>query len=137
MILYYTSDCVRAKRSHRQWEIAGCLGRGSFWPNEATAGGVPRQIPTNSPGGAVGTLIESLALAAIGGVIGAALTYAIFDGLSASTLGGNFTQVVFNFRLSPTLVGEGVLLALIVGLIGGLFPALRAARMPIVAGLYA
>ena len=85
----------------------------------------------------VGTLIESLALAAIGGVIGAALTYAIFDGLSASTLGGNFTQVVFNFRLSPTLVGEGVLLALIVGLIGGLFPALRAARMPIVAGLYA
>ena len=85
----------------------------------------------------VGTLIESLALAAIGGVIGAALTYAIFDGLSASTLGGNFTQVVFNFRLSPTLVGEGVLLALIVGLVGGLFPALRAARMPIVAGLYA
>jgi putative ABC transport system permease protein len=85
----------------------------------------------------VGTLIESLALAAVGGVIGAALTYAIFDGLSASTLGGNFTQVVFNFRLSPALVGEGVLLALIVGLVGGLFPALRAARMPIVAGLYA
>ena len=85
----------------------------------------------------VGTLIESLLLAAIGGIIGAALTYAIFDGLSASTLGGNFTQVVFNFRLSPALVGEGVLLALVVGLVGGLFPALRAARMPIVAGLYA
>jgi putative ABC transport system permease protein len=85
----------------------------------------------------VGTLIESLSLAAVGGAIGAALTYTIFDGLSASTLGGNFTQVVFNFRLSPALVGEGVLLALIVGLIGGLFPALRAARMPIVAGLYA
>ena len=85
----------------------------------------------------IGTLIESLLLAAIGGVIGAVLTYAIFDGVSASTLGGNFTQVVFNFRLSPALVGEGVLLALIVGLIGGLFPALRAARMPIVAGLYA
>jgi putative ABC transport system permease protein len=85
----------------------------------------------------VGTLIESLALAAIGGVIGAALTYAIFDGLSASTLGGNFTQVVFNFKLSPVLIGEGVLLALVVGLVGGLFPALRAARMPIVAGLYA
>ena len=84
----------------------------------------------------VGTLIESLLLAAIGGVIGAALTYAIFDGISASTLGGNFTQVVFNFRLSPALVGEGVVLALVVGLVGGLFPALRAARMPIVAGLY-
>jgi len=84
----------------------------------------------------VGTLIESLLLAAVGGAIGAALTYAIFDGLSASTLGGNFTQVVFSFKLSPALVGEGVLLALLVGLIGGLFPALRAARMPIVAGLY-
>ena len=85
----------------------------------------------------VGTLIESLSLAAIGGVIGAALTYGIFDGISASTLGGNFTQVVFNFRLSLALVGEGILLSLAVGLIGGLFPALRAARMPIVAGLYA
>jgi putative ABC transport system permease protein len=83
-----------------------------------------------------GTLIESLALAAIGGVIGAALTYAFFDGLSTSTLGGNFTQVVFSFKLSPALIGEGVLLALVVGLVGGLFPALRAARMPIVAGLY-
>ncbi|HMA73464.1 MAG TPA: ABC transporter permease, partial [Xanthobacteraceae bacterium] len=85
----------------------------------------------------VGTLTESLLLATMGGAIGAVLTYAIFDGLSASTLGGNFTQVVFNFRLSPALVGQGVLLALIVGLVGGLFPALRAARMPIVAGLYA
>jgi len=84
----------------------------------------------------VGTLIESLLLAAVGGAIGATLTYAIFDGLSASTLGGSFTQVVFSFKLSPALVGEGVLLALLVGLAGGLFPALRAARMPIVAGLY-
>ena len=84
-----------------------------------------------------GTLAESLALAAIGGAIGAVATYLIFDGITASTLGGNFTQVVFAFRLSPGLVGEGVLLALIVGLIGGLFPALRAARMPIVAGLSA
>ncbi|MEW6643399.1 MAG: ABC transporter permease [Pseudomonadota bacterium] len=84
----------------------------------------------------VGTLVESLALAAIGGVIGAAATYLIFDGVSASTLGSNFTQVVFDFKLTPVLVGQGVVLALVVGLIGGLFPALRAARMPIVAGLY-
>jgi putative ABC transport system permease protein len=85
----------------------------------------------------VGTLAESLVLAAIGGLVGAAATYLIFDGVSASTLGGNFTQVVFSFRLSPALIVQGVLLALVVGLIGGLFPALRAARMPIVAGLYA
>src|SRR6202022_5165678 len=83
----------------------------------------------------VGTLVESLILAAIGGVIGAAATFLIFDGLTASTLGGSFTQVVFAFKLSPALIWQGVLLALAVGLIGGLFPAIRAARMPIVAGL--
>jgi putative ABC transport system permease protein len=83
----------------------------------------------------VGTLTESLVLAAIGGAIGALATFFIFDGLTASTLGGSFTQVVFSFKLSPALVGQGVVLALIVGLIGGLFPALRAARLPIVAGL--
>ena len=85
----------------------------------------------------VGTLVESLVLAAIGGAIGAIATYLVFDGVTASTLGGNFTQVVFDFKLSPALVTQGVLLALVVGLIGGLFPAVRAARMPIVAGLYA
>jgi putative ABC transport system permease protein len=84
-----------------------------------------------------GTLIESLVLAAVGGVVGAAATWLVFDGFTASTLGGNFTQVVFNFKLSSGVVGQGVLLALAVGLIGGLFPAVRAARMPIVAGLYA
>ena len=83
----------------------------------------------------VGTLMESLVLAAAGGVIGAAATYLIFDGLSASTLGGNFTQVVFDFQLSPVLVAEGLGMALGVGLLGGIFPALRSARMPIVAGL--
>ncbi len=85
----------------------------------------------------VGTLAESLSLAAIGGLVGAAATWLIFDGVSASTLGGNFTQVVFDFKLSPALIVEGVALALVVGLIGGLFPALRAARLPIVQGLYA
>jgi putative ABC transport system permease protein len=85
----------------------------------------------------VGTLVESLSLSAIGGLIGAAATWLIFDGISASTLGGNFTQVVFDFKLSPALIVEGVALALVVGLIGGLFPAIRAARLPIVSGLYA
>jgi putative ABC transport system permease protein len=84
----------------------------------------------------VGTLAESLMLAVIGGALGAAATFLIFDGLSASTLGASFTQVVFSFRLTPALAAEGLILALAVGLIGGLFPALRAARMPIVAGLY-
>jgi putative ABC transport system permease protein len=83
-----------------------------------------------------GTLVESLLLAVIGGVIGAAATWLIFDGISASTLGASFTQVVFNFKLTPVLIAQGIVLALIVGLLGGLFPAIRAARTPIVTGLY-
>jgi putative ABC transport system permease protein len=84
----------------------------------------------------VGTLIESLVLAVIGGVIGAIATFLVFDGFTASTLGASFTQVVFSFQLSPNLIGQGVVLALFIGLIGGLFPAIRAARVPIVAGLH-
>ena len=83
----------------------------------------------------VGTLVESLILATIGGIIGATATYLVFDGFSTATLGASFTQVVFSFKLSPALILQGVLLALIVGVAGGLFPAIRAARMPIVAGL--
>ena len=82
-----------------------------------------------------GTLVESLILAIIGGLVGAAATWVMFDGLTTSTLGASFTQVVFSFRLTPALIAQGVVLALVVGLIGGLFPALRAARMPIVAAL--
>jgi putative ABC transport system permease protein len=84
----------------------------------------------------VGTLTESLILAAIGGVLGAAATFLTFNGLSAATLGASFTQVVFSFKLTPELAAEGVALALIVGLLGGIFPSIRAARMPILAGLY-
>ncbi|WP_230646825.1 ABC transporter permease [Bradyrhizobium sp. Leaf401] len=83
----------------------------------------------------LGTIVESLFLAAIGGLIGAVATYLIFDGTSASTFGGNFTQVVFDFKLSPMLAIEGIAMALAVGFLGGVFPALRSARMPIVVGL--
>ena len=83
----------------------------------------------------VGTLAESLLLAAIGGSLGAIATYLVFDGFTASTLGAGFTQVVFSFKLTLGLVAQGLVLALIVGLIGGLLPAIRAARMPIVQGL--
>jgi putative ABC transport system permease protein len=82
-----------------------------------------------------GTLAESLVLAAAGGAIGALATYFVFDGFTTATMGASFTQVVFSFTLSPTLVAQGVGLAIAVGLIGGLFPAIRAARMPIVTGL--
>lgn len=81
----------------------------------------------------VGTLLESLVLALIGGLLGALAVWIGFDGASASTLGAGFTQIVFSIDLTPALVAQGVILALVVGLIGGLFPALRAARLPIAA----
>ena len=80
----------------------------------------------------VGTLAESIVLSVIGGVVGALAAWLFFDGFSASTLGASFTQVVFTFELTPELFINGIILALGIGLIGGLFPAWRAARIPVV-----
>lgn len=79
----------------------------------------------------VGTMAESLALAAVGGVLGAAVVFLIFDGMSASTLGGGFTQIVFSFAVTPAAIVSGVVVALLVGAAGGFFPAIRAARVSI------
>ncbi len=54
------------------------------------------------------------------------------DGLSASTLGASFTQVVFTFELSPELFKNGAQLALLIGVVGGFFLAWRAARLPVI-----
>lgn len=82
---------------------------------------------------AIGTMVESLFLAALGGLVGAGAVYLIFDGISASTLGGGFTQVVFSFAVTPDAVIGGVVLAMIVGFLGGFVPAIRAARVPLLA----
>ncbi len=68
-------------------------------------------------------------------MLGAGLAWLIFDHFTASTLGANFSQVVFAFEVSPALLWTGLQWALAIGLIGGLFPALRAARLPVTAGL--
>jgi putative ABC transport system permease protein len=79
-------------------------------------------------------MVESVALALIGGVIGAVITYFVFNGISASTLGGaSFTQVVFSFAVTPASVVSGLVLALIVGFLGGVVPAIRAANAPLLA----
>ena len=85
----------------------------------------------------VGTMAESLLLSAVGGLIGTLGTYLLFDGISAATLGGNFTQVVFSLKLSGALVLQGVILALVIGFVGGVFPAWRAARVPLLAAFRA
>ncbi len=78
-----------------------------------------------------GPLFESLVLALIGGVLGAVAAYLFFDGLTTSTLGSSFTQVVFRFDMNANVLLNGVILALLIGFIGGFFPALRAARLPV------
>ncbi|HEV2442784.1 MAG TPA: ABC transporter permease [Steroidobacteraceae bacterium] len=83
----------------------------------------------------VSVLIETLLLAIAGGVIGAGLAWAIFDHYTASTLGANFSQVVFEFRVTPALLAGGLKWALAIGFVGGLFPAVRAAHMPVTDGL--
>lgn len=83
----------------------------------------------------VSVLLETMLLALLGGLIGAAIAWLIFDNYTASTLGDNFSQIVFNFKVSPALLWSGIKWALAIGFIGGLFPAVRAARLPVTAGL--
>jgi len=83
----------------------------------------------------VSVMTEALLLALVGGVAGALIAYALFNNFSVSTLGQNFTQVVFNFKVTPQLVARGLIIAIIIGMIGGLMPALRAARLPVTTSL--
>lgn len=80
----------------------------------------------------IGTMAEAMTLAAIGSLVGCLAAYMFFDGLSASTLGGSFTQVVFSFQLTSDLFVNGISMALIIGFISGFFPAWRAARVPVI-----
>ena len=80
-------------------------------------------------------MIESVALSFVGGALGAVLAWMLFDNLSVSTLGQNFTQVVFAFKVSPGLVAGGLAIALVIGTIGGLLPAVRAARLSVTTAL--
>ncbi|QIL21631.1 ABC transporter permease [Thermomonas sp. HDW16] len=82
-------------------------------------------------------MLETMLLALLGGLLGAGLAWLVFNGYTVSTLGQNFSQVVFQFRVSPELLWTGLKWALGIGLVGGLFPALRAARLPVTEALRA
>ncbi len=84
----------------------------------------------------VSVLAESLALALVGGLIGGGLAYLVFDGFRAATMNfQSFSQVAFAFAVTPSLLFEGIFYALLMGLLGGAFPAIRAARLPVARAL--
>jgi putative ABC transport system permease protein len=85
---------------------------------------------------AVAVLVESLLLALAGGLVGGLGARLAFDGFRAATLNwSSFSQVVFSFEVTPALVAQGLGAALAMGLVGGVFPAIRAARLPVVTAL--
>jgi putative ABC transport system permease protein len=84
----------------------------------------------------VSVMVESMLLALIGGGLGALTAYLGFNGYRAATLNfQSFSQVVFNFRVTPALMVQGLAAALLMGLLGGLFPAVRAARVAVSSAL--
>ncbi len=84
----------------------------------------------------VSVLMESFVLALAGGAVGSALAYLAFDGYGAATMNfQTFSQVAFAFRVTGGLLVRAAVLAAVIGFFGGLFPAIRAARLPIATGL--
>jgi putative ABC transport system permease protein len=77
-------------------------------------------------------LIESVVLAVVGGFVGGLLAWLVFDGFRATTINWqSFSQVAFAFAVTPALLIQGAILAAFIGLIGGLVPAIHAARLPV------
>ncbi|WP_205744341.1 ABC transporter permease [Dyella sp. M7H15-1] len=84
----------------------------------------------------VAVMLETMLLALLGGLIGGLLAWLIFNGWTASTLAtGTTGQLAFTFKVTPGLLWEGLKWALAIGFVGGLFPALRAARLPVTTAL--
>ena len=84
----------------------------------------------------ISVMLESLVLALIGGAVGAAIAYFAFNGYQAATINWQtFSQVAFAFAVTPRLLVAAIVWAAVIGLLGGLFPAIRAARLPIAAAL--
>ena len=81
-------------------------------------------------------MLESVALALVGGAVGALAAYLAFNDFKTSTINWQtFSQIAFAFKVTPALLVGGVVWALFIGTIGGLFPAIRAARLPIASAL--
>ena len=87
----------------------------------------------------ISVFAEALALSLVGAGLGAFAAWLFFDGnvINSSAGGGGISQLVFTLVLTPALVSLGIIWACVIGLVGGLFPALRAARLPVAQALRA
>jgi putative ABC transport system permease protein len=95
-----------------------------------------RALGFNTSSVLVSVLGEALVLGGIGGLIGGLAAYVAFNGYQTSTMNfQTFSQVAFAFAVTPALLIQGVSYALLMGLLGGLLPAIKAARLPISAAL--
>jgi putative ABC transport system permease protein len=84
----------------------------------------------------VSVIVEAACLALIGGSIGGAIAYAAFNGYETATMNfQSFSQMAFRFAVTPALLAKALFYALVMGVLGGLFPAIRAARLPVVTAL--
>ena len=84
----------------------------------------------------ISVIAESIVLAVLGGLIGGSLAYFVFNGYHASTINWqSFSQVAFAFRVTPSLLIQGFVYSVVIGVVGGLFPAVRAARTSVAAAL--
>jgi putative ABC transport system permease protein len=80
-------------------------------------------------------LAESVALAFVGGIIGCIIALPV-HGLSTGAMNmTSFSELAFKFRITPALLGAGLLFSAVMGAVGGLLPALRAARIPVARAL--
>ncbi len=85
----------------------------------------------------VAVMLETMLLALLGGLMGGGLAWLVFNGYSVATMSANFSQVMFAFEVTPAVLWTGLKWALGIGMVGGLFPALRAARIPVTEALRA
>ncbi len=84
----------------------------------------------------VSVLAEAVALSLVGGIVGGAIAWAAFNGYQTSTMNfQTFSQVSFAFAVTPRLLTQGAVYAIVMGFVGGLLPAWRAARLPVVTAL--
>lgn len=84
----------------------------------------------------VAVMLETMLLALIGGIVGGLAAWLLFNGYNASTMAaGSVGQLAFDLRVTPELLWTGLKWALAIGFIGGLFPAVRAARLPVTTAL--